>query len=581
MGMTGNGLSYWRAETSKEPLQEITVGDLLDQRANEIPEREAIVYSCYPEYSEALDIRWTYQDYRSNVDEVARGLLALGLQKGEHIAVWSLNMPEWLLLQMAAAKAGLVLVTIDPAYQGEELTYALKQADVVALFFMARMHEHDCRKVVRSLLTPGLKYGEVSSTELPQLRYVCLLGASPSHTSELEDWRPALFREIVAHGAQISSEALQQRQATIRPGDPAIIQFTAGTTGTPRGVVLTHYSILNNAIDFATRWGVSSADSCCTAIPFFYVSGCILAALGSLYKGTTLHPLIAFDPARALQICSVERCTLLGATPDMLSAMLHHPEFSNYDLSSLRAVVSGGAPVAAQLMEEVKERTGADVAIVFVQTEASAAITLTRPDDPFELKAATVGVPLPHIEVKVINPATGKLVACGEPGELCCRGYLVMQGYYNMPDRTAESIDGDGWLHTGDLVSIDTHGYVSIIGLLKEMIVRGGETIFPREIEAVLSSHSAIADVYVLGIPDRFFGEELLAVIRAHQPGTLSEEDVRSYCQGRLSRQKIPRYFQFVESFPMTTSGKIQKFVLREQAIKALGLESTIAAQTV
>ena len=350
--------------------------------------------------------------------------------------------------------------------------------------------------------------------------------------------------------------------------------YTSGTTGFPKGAVMRHRGIVNNAAVFMDRWEVQENDRSCTAMPFFHVGGCVLATLGAIYVGVALHPMLAFDPLKTMQIVSSERCTTIGAVPTMLLAILQHPDFAKYDLSSLRAVVSGAASVPVYLMEQVKERIGADVAIVFGQTEASAAITLTRPEDSFELKSATVGVPLPHADVKIVQPATGEVVPCGERGELCCRGYLVMQGYYNMPQKTAETIDTDGWLHTGDLATMDARGYVNIVGRLKDMVIRGGENIFPREIEEFLIRHPAIADAQVLGVPDSFFGEELLAVIRLQSGTQLSEQELREYSKGKISHQKIPRYIQFAESYPMTASGKVQKFVLRKQAIEALGLET-------
>ncbi|HZR39074.1 MAG TPA: AMP-binding protein [Ktedonobacteraceae bacterium] len=573
MGMTNDGLSYWQAETAGEPLLEMTIGDLLDRQARENATHEAIVYSCYPELGGALDIRWTYQEYRERADEVARGLMALGLNKGDHIAVWAINLPEWLLLQMAAAKAGLVLVTINPAYRASELEYVLKQGDVSALFFMAQVRDHNFLETVSSLITPGTQYGEVSSERLPRLRHVCLVGTPPRGKSGQEDWRPTLFREMVAHGASIQPQALHERQASVNPMDTVMMQFTSGTTGFPKGVMLSHRGILNNAAGFISRWGKDANDRVCTAMPFFHVGGCVLGVLGALYAGSTLHPLIAFDPRKALQVISQEHCNNFGGVPTMLIAMMQVPDFATYDLSSLRRVVSGGALVPVHVMEQVKERMGADVAIVFGQTESSAAITLTLPDDSFELKSATVGIPLPQVEVKIVDLATGKVVPCGERGELCCRGYLVMQGYYKMPDKTAQTIDNEGWLHTGDLATMDARGYVNIVGRLKEMVIRGGENIFPREIEEFLGRHPKVADVYVLGVPDEFFGEELLAVVRPREGEALTEEELRAYGQGQISHQKIPRYFQFVESFPMTASGKVQKFVLRDTAIKTLGLK--------
>jgi fatty-acyl-CoA synthase len=315
-------------------------------------------------------------------------------------------------------------------------------------------------------------------------------------------------------------------------------------------------------------------------MPFFHAGGCVLGILASLGMGATLHPLIAFDPLKTLQIVSSERCSSLGGVPTMLLAIMQHSDFDKYDLSCLRSVISGGSPVPVYLMEQVKERMGADVAIVFGQTEASAAITLTLQDDSFELKSATVGVPMPHGEVKIINPATGEAVPCGERGELCCRGYLVMQGYYKMPEKTAEAIDSDGWLHSGDLATMDIRGYINIVGRLKDMIIRGGENIFPREIEEFLIRHPKVTDVQIVGVPDRFFGEEQLAVVVPKEGEQPTEEELREYCKGQISHQKIPRYFQFVTSYPLTASGKVQKFVLRQNAIKALGLEEVANIKT-
>src|SRR6266849_1498981 len=363
MGMINNGMSYWQAETEGIELLNTTLGDLLDSRAEQIPVREAVVYSCYPEFGDALDIRWTYAEYRARVNAVAKGLIALGLNKGDHVAV----------------------------------------------------------------------------------------------------------------GAAVSDEQLRERQASVQPRDPVQIQYTSGTTGFPKGATLHHHGILNNAMLFAHRWGLYQGDRYCNPLPFFHTGGCVLAALGTVSAGSMLHPLLAFDPLKALQSIGQERCTTLLGVPTMLLAMLHHPDFPTYDLSSLRTVLTGGTPVPIYLMEQVKERMGADVNIVFGQTEAGTLITQTLPDDPFERKAATVGVPLPHSEVKVINPATGDIVPCGERGEICCRGYQVMAGYYQMPEKTAETIDSDGWLHTGDLATMDAQGYVNIVGRLKDMVIRGGE----------------------------------------------------------------------------------------------------------
>lgn len=573
MGMAADGLSYWQAQSEGIELLDMTIGDFLDLRADELPTQEAIVYSCYPEFGDALNIRWAYQEYRERANAVAKGLLALGLQRGDHIAVWAANVPEWLLLEMAAAKAGLVLVTINPLLQKAEVEYILKQGDVQALFFMARVRSYDHLATVRSLVAPGTRHGVVSSESLPMLRYVCLISMPPAGLLEQDGWRPALFSEVVVAGTQVSDAELAKRQATVTPLDPAMIMYTSGTTGSPKGAVLTHRGLINNARFMAHRERVNQADRYCTPMPFFHVGGCVCGILTALVAGCTLHPLISFDPLKLLEINSRERCTISGGVPTMLLAVLQHPNFDQYDLSSLKMILSGGASIPVALMEQVHERIGADPWIIYAQTEASCTMTQTLPDDLFELKASTCGVPLPHTEVKIVDPATGQTVPCGERGEICTRGYLVMAGYYKMPEKTVETVDRDGWLHTGDLATMDAGGHVNIVGRVKEMVIRGGENLFPTEIEEFLIRHPKVADVQVVGVPDAFFGEELLALVMPMSGEALTEQELRDYCKGQISHQKIPRYIQFVDSYPMTASGKVQKFVLRERAIKELGLE--------
>jgi fatty-acyl-CoA synthase len=577
MGMTNDGLSYWQAETSA-PLLEGTIGDLLDNCAEEFATQEAIVYSCYPEFGGALDIRWTYRDYRDRANAVAKGLIALGLQKGDHIAVWAGNLPEWPLLQMAAAKAGLVLVTINPVLQKAEIEYILRQGDIQTLFFMARIRDHDCLATMRALTNAGQQNGEVSGDRLPELRHLVLIGAPPTDLLTQEDWRPLLLREVIGMGAQVSDAALVERQASISPHDAALMLYTSGTTGFPKGALLSHRNLLNEAYMIVNQVGITRFSRSCVLVPFFHVFGCVGYNLACLPIGGTIHPLLAFDPLKAMQVISSERCNFTGGVPTMLMAFLQHPDFEKYDLSCLEIVTCAGSPVPVALMEAVKARIGADVAIAYGQTENTGAMTLTPRSDPFELKAATVGLPVAHSEIKITNPATGAAVPCGERGEICYRGVLTMLGYYKMPERTADAIDHDNWLHTGDLGTMDSRGYVNIVGRIKEMVIRGGENIFPREVEDFLIRHPKIADVQVLGVPDTFFGEELLAVIIAKPGETLTEDELREFCKGQISRQKIPRYFKFVSSYPLTGSGKVQKFVLREQAIKELGLEE--AAQT-
>jgi fatty-acyl-CoA synthase len=403
-----------------------------------------------------------------------------------------------------------------------------------------------------------------------------------------EGWRPTHLREMIAGGAAISDEALAERQASVSPSDPAILMYTSGTTGLPKGALLSHYALVNDAViglELNTllfqRAGLARKDlRTCVTLPFFHVGGLVAGILMPLYAGGTTHPLLAFDPIKAMQVISRQRCHLTFAVPTMLIAILHHPDFVQYDLSSLLQVESGGSPVPIALMEQVHARIGADIGIVFGQTEGSGGLSVTRLDDSFELRAATVGRPLPHLEVKVTDPATGEVVPLGKRGELWYRGFLVMAGYYKMEDATAEVLDADGWVHSGDLATMNAQGYLNIVGRLKEMVIRGGENLFPREIEEFLICHPKVADVQVVGVPDAFFGEELLAVVIPKAGEPLTEQELRDHCKGQISHQKIPRYVQFVESYPLTASGKVQKFVLRERAIQTLGLEEVAKVRT-
>jgi len=583
MGITSDGLSYWQAETEGIDLLNLTMGDLLDQRAKEISAQEAIVYSCYPEFGDMLNIRWTYQDYRNRANAIAKGLLALGLQKGDHIAILAANLPDWPLLMMAAAKVGLVLVTINPVLRAAEIGYVLKQGDVRALFFMRQVRHYDHLTTIRALTTPGDKYGEVTSERFPLLRHVSLLGMPPVGLIQQEGWRPTLLREVIAAGTQVSDTTLAERQASVNPSDPAILMYTSGTTGFPKGALLAHYSLVNNAVVYAKRMepflqreGLTLQDLRVSSwFPFFHVAGIVTGLLATIYAGSTTYPLLAFDPVKAMQIIDSERCVLAGGVSTMIQALLAHPNITSYDLTSLKIVGSGGAPVPPFLMEQVKTRLGADIFICFGQTEGSCCITLTLADDPFELKATTIGKAMPHIGIKIIDPLTRALVPVGERGELCYCGFVAMIGYYQMPEKTADAIDAEGWLHSGDLATMNAQGYLTIVGRLKDMVIRGGENLFPVEIEEFLIRHPNVAEVQVVGVPDPYFGEELLAVVIPRTGEQLTEEELREYCKNQISHQKTPRYFQFVESYPLTASGKVQKFMLREQAIKALESDGT------
>ena len=573
--------AIWEAESEGLELIELTIGDLLDQQAAARPDREALVYR-YPELG--LDLRLTYRQYRDEVNRLAKGLLALGIEKGEHVAVWATNVPEWLMLMMALAKIGAVMVTVNTNYRAAELEYVLRQGDVATLAMIAAYRDNSFLDAIYSI-APELKQitdparEELRCARLPLLKRVIFVGDTPQ-TGLLP------YSHAVALGGSLTDEALQARQSSVTPHDVSQIQYTSGTTGFPKGAMLTHHGVVNNALLSSVRWGIRADDRLVTPMPFFHVAGCILHALGALTRGATLIPLITFDPAKQLELIEAERATYSGGVPTMLIAMLQHPYFQEglqageFDLSALRQVGSGGSPVPVVLMEQVKEKMGADVAIVFGQTEASPIITQTLPSDSFELKSATVGIPQPHTEVKIVNPQTSEPVGFGEAGELLARGYLVMKGYYRMPDKTAETIDADGWLHTGDLATMNEKGYVNIVGRVKEMVIRGGENLFPAEIEAFLMRHPKVAEAQVIGVPDAFMGEELCALVRLKPDERAEEEELRAYCHANISRQKTPKYIRFVTGFPLTASGKVKKYELREQLITELGLEDVARLKT-
>ncbi len=475
MGITGDK-AIWEAESDGYELLNITIGDLLDQQATNLADKEALVYH-YPE--RGLDLRLTYRNLRDEANRVARGLLALGIEKGEHVAVWAPNVPEWIFLQLALAKIGAVLVTVNTAYRAAELEYLLRQGDITTLFMVEELRDNSYLDSVYSIV-PEMKAipdpinASLHSTALPRLKHVILLG---------ESRRPGClqYAQVVDMGNTVPEEMLAVRQRSITSLDAAQIQYTSGTTGFPKGAVVSHTGHLNNAYLFAKRTGIQSSDRMVSAMPLFHVAGCVGGLLKMLITGGTLIPLIAFDPAKQLELIGQERATLCWGVPTMLLAMLNHPRFlaGEFDTSTLRAVISGGSPVPAVLVDQVKVKMGADLIIAFGMTEASGYITHTLSTDTTELKSETVGIPLPHSDVQLVSPRTGKPVGFGETGELLTRGFLVMKGYYNMPDKTAEVIDADGWLHTGDLATMNAQGYITIVGRVKDMIIRGGGESVP------------------------------------------------------------------------------------------------------
>lgn len=574
MGIKGDR-AVWEAQTEGIEFLNVTIGNLLDQQAENIPDREALVFN-HPEFG--INVRLNFRQYQDEANKVAKGLLALGIQKGDHVALWSPNLPQWVLLQLALAKIGAVLVTLNTFYRTAEVEYALHQGDISTLFLTEEFRGNSFLEALYNI-APEIKqvadpiHEEIQSARLPRLKRAVLIG---------KVHRPGLLRfdEMVALGQNILDETLRERQAGVSPDDTALIMYTSGTTGFPKGAMLSHRNLLNSRRhdepprDYSEERGVSP-------MPLFHIAG-LMQVLSGIVNGNTLVQMVGFDPARQLELMSSERATVSGGVPTMLIAMLNHPRFiaGEFDLSHLRRIGTAAAAVPVVLMEQVKARMNADCSIAYGQTEASGAITVTLDEDTFELKSSTVGKPLTHLDVKIINPATGEPVGFGEAGELWARGCTVMSGYYNMPEKTAEAIDSDGWLHTGDLATMDEQGYVRIVGRLKEMIIRGGENIYPAEIEAFLMRHPKLAEAQVLGLPDVLMGEEAVALLRLKPGEEATEEEIRQYCAANISKFKIPRYIRFVNEYPMTASGKVKKFELRAQLIKELGLEEAAKIKT-
>ncbi|EST55989.1 AMP-binding protein [Brevibacillus panacihumi W25] len=550
-------------------LRSITIGDLLDETAGNYPQKEALVY-------QERGLRYSFEKFRELCNQVARGLMSLGIQKGEHVAIWATNVPEWVISQFATAKMGAVLVTVNTSYRAHELEYLLQQSESTTLLLIDGYRDASYLQMIQDIC-PELatsQPGELVSKRLPHLKNVIYLG---------DERQPGMFlwKDLVELAASIDEEALLQRQQSLGPDDVINMQYTSGTTGFPKGVMLSHYNIVNNAIKVAECQGLGLEDRVCIPVPFFHCFGCVMGTLACVATGATMVPVISFDPGLVLSVVENERCTALYGVPTMFIAELNHPSFATRDLSSLRTGIMAGSPCPMEVMKNVIEKMGIrDITIAYGQTESSPVFTQTRPEDTIERRVSTVGRAHEGVEVKIIDPATGETVPPHVQGELCTRGYLVMKGYYNMPEQTRMVIDEEGWLHTGDLATVDEEGYYRITGRLKDMIIRGGENIYPREIEEFLYSHPKILDVQVVGVPDSTYGEQVLACIRVKPEETLTAEEVKAYCDGKIARFKIPYYIQFVEEYPMTASGKIQKFKLREQAIQSFGLESRSETET-
>jgi len=539
-----------------------TTGDLLDQMAERFSENEALVYH-------ERGLRYTYRELNEVCRTVAKGLLAMGVKKGDHLSIWAYNVPEWVVLQFATAKIGAVLVTVNTSYKSSELEYILQQSDSTTLFMVKSYKDSDYVETVYSVV-PELaesQPGTLNTPKLPYLKNVIFIG----------DNTPAgmlNFGTLLDLGQTVSDSELACVEATLECHDTINMQYTSGTTGFPKGVMLTHYNLINNGYFIGECMKFTEKERLCIPVPFFHCFGSVLAVMACVTHASTMVPLEIFDPLKVLQTVEKEKCTALHGVPTMFIAELEHPAFADFDLTSLRTGIMAGSVCPIEVMKRVvKDMHITEITSVYGQTESSPGITQTRTEDSIELRVATVGRALPGAEVKIIDIETGAVLPPGKQGELCARGYMVMKGYYKMPEETARVIDAEGWLHTGDLAIMDENGYCKITGRIKQMIIRGGENIYPKEIEEFLYTHPKVSDVQIYGVPDRKFGEQVMAAIILKKGAEMTEEEVREFCKGKIANYKIPRYVRFVDSYPMTASGKIQKFKMREMAIKELQLE--------
>ncbi|WMT78192.1 AMP-binding protein [Bradyrhizobium sp. Ash2021] len=541
---------------SGPPLIGKTIGALLDEVSATDGGREALVVAHQK-------IRWTYSELKSRSDAFASGLLSLGLEPGDRVGIWAPNCAEWTVAQFATAKAGLILVNINPAYRLSELEHVLRAVGCRALITAARFKTSDYIAMIRELV-PELGNGssELKSSRLPELRHVVSIG-SGSYAGCLA------FDRVLDRGKQLGSQRLSSVAAAIQMDDAVNIQFTSGTTGLPKGATLSHHNLINNAFFVGEATGIEPGSRVCIPVPLYHCFGMVMGNLGCVtHAATMVYPSESFDSLKTLETVEAERCDVLYGVPTMFIAQLNHPEFSRFNLSSLRRGIMAGAPCPIEVMKEVASTMHmSEITIAYGMTETSPVSFQSRRDDSLELRVSTVGRIQPHLEVKIVD-RDGRVVPRGEAGELCTRGYSVMLGYWNDEVRTREAIDSAGWMHTGDLATIDDNGYCRIVGRIKDMVIRGGENIYPREVEEYLYGHPDIQDVQVFGVPDTKYGEELCAWIVSKAGAAVDEEGVRRFCQDRISHYKIPRYIRFVESFPSTVTGKIQKFAMREAMIE-------------
>lgn len=539
-------------------LLDYTMGGLLEKWATETPDHDFLIY---PDRG----LRLSYAEFNQRVDNMARGLMEIGVVKGSKVGVWAKNVPDWLTVLFASAKIGAVLVTVNTNYKGSEVEYIMQNADIHTMCLVNGYRDSDYVQIMYDLV-PELKTmprGELRSARFSELRNVVYIG---------QEKHRGMYNtaELMLIGSHMGNDALHLAKAAVDCHDEVNMQYTSGTTGFPKGVMLTHHNILNNGFATGEFMGYTAADRLLTCVPLFHCFGCVLALCAVITHGSTMVMVEDFDPLKVLASIHKERCTILYGVPTMFIAELNHPMFDMFDLRSLRTGIMAGAVCPIETMNQVMDKMHCNVISVYGLTESSPGMTATRITDSTEIRSTTVGTPYPHVEVKVLDPQTNLECAPGTQGEMCCKGYNIMKGYYKNPQATAEIIDENGFLHSGDLGVMDENGYFRITGRIKEMIIRGGENIYPREIENFLFKMPQIQSVEVVGLPSPKYGEQVAAFIKVNHGDTLTEEEVLLYCRGNIARYKIPKYIFFVDEFPMTASGKIQKYRLKEVGLQTL-----------